>query len=193
MDTLISNQGEEANREILKKVTLVHGDITAQAVDGILAPVPYRQKAKSQLDEAIRAHAGAAYSDFLDSVIDDQKPGFCVIAPSGNLPSRMVFACITPQWQGGFMGEDRALLNCFEHACRAAMDEGARRIAVPIFLTGSHGYPKPRAIRLAVKSIMDTVDYTFFDEIRFVAFKPEIFTMFEDRLMKYGWSPQILG
>ena len=87
------------------------------------------------------------------------------------------------------MGEDRALVHCFEGGLSLAVEQNIRSIAIPVFLTGSHGYPKPRAVRLAVKSVIDSAQVDSFDEIRFVAFKDEIYDLFEDRLHKYGWAP----
>lgn len=170
-------------------MTLCHGDITAQELDVIFAPVPFRKKTTSLLSEAVKQQAGGEYESFLENVVD-KKPGYAVIAPAGNLPSRHVIACVTPKWDGGFMGEDRALVHCFENALQIAMDQGWRSVGIPVFLTGNHGYPKPRAVRLAVKTVFDTVQADLFDEIRFVAFKEDVFELFKERLERYGWMAQ---
>ncbi|GEM_PF-813323 len=190
MDIVIANQELEANQEILEKITLVRGDITAQAVDAILAPVPHKQKLRSLLDIAVREVAGAVYAEAVDAATNDEKPGFCTMVAGGGLPAPHVLACVTPKWGGGFMGEDRVLSNCYESAILMAAEHGLRRVAVPIFLTGNHGYPKPRAVRIAVKAVLDSAVAEAFDELRFVAFKDDIYDLFEDRLQRYGWGAE---
>lgn len=185
---MIANQELEANEEIVKKVTLHRGDITAQSVQAILAPYPFRQRSKSLLETAVRQAAGEEYHDTVTDLMDEQKPGFCTAVDAGGLPCDFVLACLTPKWNGGFMGEDRALLNCYENAILEAMSQGFRSVAVPIFLTGNHGYPKPRAVRLCVKAILKAAKPEAFDEIRFVAFKEDIYGLFLDRLERYGWA-----
>ena len=187
MSFVISNQDLEADVALLSKITLRHGDITRQEIDAILAPVPFRRKTSSMLDNAVRDEAGVEYIQFIDEEIE-QKAGSVILAPSGELPCGHIFACITPKWGGGYMGEDRKLVKCFEGALSLAAEQNIRNIAIPIFLTGSHGYPKPRAVRLAVKTIMDNASADHFDEIRFVAFKDDILELFGERLAKYGWS-----
>lgn len=188
MDIVISNQDLEANPQILEKLTLVRGDITTQSVDAILAPVPHKFKLRSMLDVAVREAAGQGYVAEVDAVTAELKPGACVVVNGHNLPAGKVLACVTPKWDGGFMGEDRALTSGYDAALKAAAAHGMRRIAVPIFLTGNHGYPKPRAVQLAVKAIVNSADPNAFDEIRFVAFKDDIYDLFLDRLQRYGWQ-----
>jgi O-acetyl-ADP-ribose deacetylase (regulator of RNase III) len=188
MGFVISNQDMEADELLLSKITLHHGDITKQETDAIFVPVPFKKKTSSMLDQAVREIAGEEYSAFVDELADTKKAGEASAAPSGNVPCKHIIACITPKWSGGFMGEDRVLVKCFENAIKTAVENGCRKIAVPVFLTGNHGYPKPRAVRLAVKTFVDNANGEDFDEIRFVAFKEEIYGIFLDRLGKYGWS-----
>jgi len=191
MSFVISNQDLEANQEMLSKVTLCYGDITAQEVDVILSPVPYRAKTLSLLSQAVNDTAGEVYSQFIENEMLEKKPGYVALAPSGGLPCQRVAACLTPKWDGGFMGEDRALIRCFENAIKLSIDEGARSIAVPVFLTGNHGYPKPRAVRLVVKAVFDYTDPEKVDEIRFVAFTHDVYELFLERLERYGWEKSI--
>lgn len=190
MSFIISNQDLEANSELLSKVTLCYGDITAQEVDVILAPVPYKAKTQSFLSDAVCEQAGPLFTTYVDNIMKDKKPGFAALIKAGDLPCEKVAACLTPKWDGGFMGEDRVLTHCFENGVKTAQEDGAKTIAVPVFLTGNHGYPKPRAVRLAVKAVLDAVQANDIDELRFVAFKKDIFDTFKDRLERYGWSSE---
>lgn len=190
MGFVISNEDLEADEALLSKITLCHGDITKQDIDAIFAPVPFRQKTSSMLDKAVREEAGAQYIQFIDDEMDQKKAGHVVLAPAGQLKARIIVSCLTPKWDGGFMGEDRILVKCFETGLKLLADKGIRNVAIPVFLTGNHGYPKPRAVRLAVKTVMDNVTSTDFDEIRFVAFKSDIHDLFADRLSKYGWHQE---
>lgn len=190
MSFVISNQDLEVNQKVISKVTLCYGDITAQEVDVILAPYPYRAKTQSLLSAAVCEKAGDLYATYVDNLMKDKKPGFAALLSSGNLPCEKVAACLTPKWDGGFMGEDRALVRCFENGLKAAQDSGAKTIAVPVFLTGNHGYPKPRAVRLAIKAVFDVVDAEKINELRFVAFTKDIYDIFEERLQRYGWTSE---
>jgi O-acetyl-ADP-ribose deacetylase (regulator of RNase III) len=188
MSIVISNQSLEVSQEVISKVTLCYGDITAQEVDVILAPHPFRAKTQSLLSAAVREKAGDLYATYVDNLMKDKKPGFSALISGGNLPCKKVAACLTPKWDGGFMGEDRALVRCFESGIRAAVEDGAQVIAVPVFLTGNHGYPKPRAVRLAIKAVFDNLDADKIQELRFVAFTKDIYDIFEERLERYGWE-----
>ena len=49
----------------------------------------------------------------------------------------------------------------------------ARTIAFPSISTGIYGYPKDKAARIAVNTVMQHIEATSLLEVRFVAFTPD--------------------
>ena len=102
-----------------------------------------------------------------------QKIGHCdvgaaVITGGYNL-CRHIIHTVGPVWKGGFSGEKEKLISCYKNVLRCAYESGAESIAIPLISSGVYGYPKDKAIRVAVETIVAS-DYLTEMDIYLVLF-----------------------
>jgi hypothetical protein len=61
-----------------------------------------------------------------------------------------VIHAVGPVWQGGDHDEQTQLKLCFEHALAVALKKKCRSIAFPMISTGTYGFPKDQALKIAI-------------------------------------------
>ena len=81
-------------------------------------------------------------------------PGQARITGGHALKARHVIHTVGPIWRGGAQGEDQTLAACYRNALALARQNGCRSIAFPAISTGVYGFPKDRAARIAVDTLM---------------------------------------
>jgi O-acetyl-ADP-ribose deacetylase len=84
-------------------------------------------------------------------------PGQAVITGAHNLPNRFVIHCLGPVY-GRDEPADALLASCYRNALALADRAGLESIAFPAISTGAFGYPKEAAARIALQTIIDTLD-----------------------------------
>lgn len=87
-----------------------------------------------------------------------QKIGHCeigkaVITPGFDLPAKYVIHTIGPTWRGGTYGEGTILRSCYRSALMLAARNHLETISFPLIETGLLGYPKDKALSVAVSEI----------------------------------------
>lgn len=82
------------------------------------------------------------------------RPGEARITGGHNLKARYVIHTVGPIWRGGEAGEDDLLAACYRNALILARRAECRSVAFPAISTGVYGYPKNRAARIAVDTIV---------------------------------------
>ena len=102
-----------------------------------------------------------------------QKIGHCdvgdaVITGGYNL-CRYIIHTVGPVWKGGFSGEKEKLISCYKNVLRCAYESGAESIAIPLISSGVYGYPKDKAMKVAVETIVAS-DYLTEMDIYLVLF-----------------------
>lgn len=86
------------------------------------------------------------------------KIGYCgvgqaVITPGFDLPAKYIIHTVGPVWQGGRSHEKELLTSCYEQSLALAKSERLDSIAFPLVSSGIFGYPKDRALEVAVAAI----------------------------------------
>lgn len=98
------------------------------------------------------------------------QPGQAVISGGHNLPNEHVIHCLGPVY-GINQPENELLANCYKNALTLADQHQIRNIAFPAISTGAFGYPFQEAVKVALKTIEETVpDLKYVQTIRFVLF-----------------------
>ncbi len=80
-------------------------------------------------------------------------PGGAVITRGHNLKAQYVIHTVGPQWKGGTAGEEETLRNCYRSCLTLAQERRLASIAFPLISSGTYGYPKAQAIRVATEEI----------------------------------------
>jgi O-acetyl-ADP-ribose deacetylase (regulator of RNase III) len=163
------------------RITLVHGDITEQAVDAVVNAANSKLLGGGGVDGAIHRRGGPAILEECRRIRaerfpDGLPPGQAVATTAGDLPARWVIHTVGPVYANS---EDRSglLASCHVESLRVAGELGARTVAFPAISTGVYGYPVEEAAAVAVEAVR-TAD-TDVEEVRFVLFDREAYQAFE--------------
>lgn len=134
-------------------LTIVRNDITKVKADAIVNSAnPYPVYA-SGTDRAIYQAAGPE-----DLLAERQKigiiePGHAAATPAFRLPANYIIHTVGPMWFGGNEGEFETLSSCYTESLRLARKLKCRSIAFPLISTGVYGFPKDKALSIALQAI----------------------------------------
>ena len=128
---------------------IVRNDITKMYVDAIVNTANPRPVIGLGTDSQIHEAAG------LELLMARQKigsigVGCAAITPAYNLQAEYVIHTVGPVWNGGSSGEEQLLRNCYDNALQLALEHDCRSVAFPLISTGNYGFPKDKALQVAV-------------------------------------------
>lgn len=135
------------------EITVVQGDITAQAVDAVVNAANSRMRGGGGVDGAIHAAGGpAVLADCVRRFPDGLATGDAGWTTGGELAARWVIHVVGPNRNAG--QTDRSLLtSCYARALAVADELGARTVAFPLVSAGVYGWPRDDAIAAAVETL----------------------------------------
>jgi O-acetyl-ADP-ribose deacetylase (regulator of RNase III) len=150
------------------ELTVVEGDITAQAVDAVVNAANRAMRGGGGVDGAIhRAGGPAVLEDCIARFPHGLATGDAGWTTAGSLPARWVIHVVGPNYGRG--ERDRSLLtSCYARALAVADELGAASVAFPLISAGSYNWPLDDAIAAAVDTLRSTP--TSVTEARLVAF-----------------------
>ena len=105
------------------------------------------------VDEAIYKAAGKDELFRERKKIGVMSPGDVEETPAFGLSAKYVFHTVGPVWAGGNTGEERTLASCYRKSLEKAKSLGCESIAFPLISSGAYGFPKDRALKVAVSEI----------------------------------------
>lgn len=130
---------------------IVRNDITKMSVDAIVNTANPRPVIGMGTDSMIHEAAGPSLLIARQSIgrID---VGGAEITPAFNLQAKYVIHTVGPVWDGGSYGEEESLRGCYDNSLKLAVEHKCKSIAFPLISTGNYGFPKDRALQIAISA-----------------------------------------
>lgn len=133
---------------------IVRNDIAAMQVDAIVNTANPRPVIGSGVDARIHEMAGPELL-LARQRIGSIDAGCAAITPAYALPARYVIHVVGPVWIDGAHREEQLLRSCYDSALNLAMKHGCESIAFPLISTGNYGFPKDKALQIAVAAFSE--------------------------------------
>jgi O-acetyl-ADP-ribose deacetylase (regulator of RNase III) len=138
------------------RIAIVEGDITRLDVDAVVNAANKTLLGGGGVDGAIHRAAGPELRAAC-AKLNGCETGEAKITPGFGLPARYVIHTVGPVWGGGRRDEDRLLALCYANSLDLALAHDLTSIAFPAISTGAYGFPPPRAARIAVATVLDSL------------------------------------
>ncbi len=159
------------------------GDITQMEVDAIVNAANNSLLGGSGVDGAIHRAAGPELLAECRT-LNGCATGQAKITKGYNLKASYVIHTVGPIWQGGMFEEDTFLANCYHNSLCLAKEYKMKSIAFPAISTGAYGFPKDRAVSIAIKEIVNFTHDNDMD-IWLVCFDNEMFELYKNLLTEF--------
>ena len=128
---------------------IVRNDITKMAVDAIVNTANPRPVIGSGTDSRIHEIAGPELLQ-ARQIIGNIEVGHAAITSAFNLNAAYVIHTVGPVWLDGNHDEEMLLRSCYESSLNLAVQNGCQSIAFPLISTGNYGFPKEKALQIAI-------------------------------------------
>jgi len=165
---------------------VVHGDITRMEVDAIVNAANSGLLGGGGVDGAIHGAGGPAIMAACREIRDAQggcPTGEAVITTGGLLPAPYVIHAVGPVWRGGGDNEDALLASAYRNSVRLAAEKGLRTLAFPNISTGIYGFPRERAVDIAIAAVREALHTSpSIEQVTFVCFDEENYRLYRERL-----------
>jgi O-acetyl-ADP-ribose deacetylase (regulator of RNase III) len=166
----------------MNRVQVIRADITKLQVDAIVNAANSSLLGGGGVDGAIHRAAGRGLLEECRQ-LRGCPTGQAKITGGHHLPAKYVIHAVGPVWRGGGQQEDQLLASCYRVSLELARGHGVRSIAFPAISCGVYAFPIPRAARVAMQAIRDSLSGD--DQIKLVqiaAFSDEVQNAFQQAL-----------
>lgn len=133
---------------------ILRNDITNMQVDAIVNAASRLPRVGAGVDSAVHKKAGPALLAARKEVGCIQ-PGTAAVTPAFGLDAEYVIHAATPAWVDGEHGEMKLLRQTYEMCLNLAAEKRCDSIAFPLLAAGTHGFPKSKALQVAVAAFSE--------------------------------------
>ena len=128
---------------------ILRNDITKMIADAIVNTANPRPVIGSGVDSMLHQAAGPELLRARQA-IGPIAVGEAAVTDAFALHAKFVIHTVGPVWQGGGCGEEALLRRCYDNALRLAAERKCRSIAFPLISSGNYGFPKDKALQVAI-------------------------------------------
>ena len=128
---------------------IVRNDITNMRVDAIVNSASPRPVVGLGTDSSIHEKAGPELLAARQK-IGSIAMGQAAVTPAFRLHAKYVIHTVGPVWDGGSYGEENLLRSCYDQSLKLALERDCKSIAFPLIATNNYGFPKDKALQIAV-------------------------------------------
>ena len=132
---------------------IVRNDITKMHVDAIVNTANPEPGYGAGIDSAVYKAAGEKLLLEKRHEIGRIECGHSVITDGYGLPAKYIIHTVGCAWQGGSHGEEDVIRNCYRSVFQVALGNDVESLAIPLLASGSYGFPKGIALRIALSEI----------------------------------------